>query len=176
MIEIKTEALVKPLSDDSNLTTVYNKFKANVMSIKYSYRDLKQSIYDGKKNAVKEYFAKYDRNYKLIKLSKLDPELVEEYEKIRNGFEEFEKSIQFILNYVKIGESQEIAVKKLAKMTKTAKYFSLAQWKYTGEYFAPMSEEEILKEINHFDGLLRLFGANIFCVEFKNGKVENIYF
>ena len=150
MIEIKTEALTRPLKGDSNLTPLYYELQNACDYVGNYIDDLVNDIYDGKKNAVKDYFAKSDKAYKVVKLAKIDPELVQRYETFRKGYDELEKVVQSILNCVKIGESQDTAIKKLAKMTETVKYFSLEKMKYNGKYFDPMSEEDILDEINDF--------------------------
>ena len=172
MIEIKTEALVKPLSENSNLTPLYYEIKNACEDCV----DLLYDIYEGKRGAVKDFFAQHDKAYKIIKLAKIDPVLVQEYEKLSNGLEEYEKNIQSILTCVKIGESQEIAIKKLSKMTETVKYFSLVSLSYKDNYFVHKSEEEILKEINDSNGLVRIIGERVFNVKFKNGKVKQFYF
>ena len=180
MIEIKTEELVKPLSNDSNLTPVYNRLYVAVDYLFFvsEHEDpFIRRIHDGKKDAVKDFFAQYDKDYKIIKLAKIDPELVQEYEEYRKGFEEYEKNIQEILNCVKIGESQEVAVKKLAKLTKTARYFSLITMKYRGYHFNFMSEEDILKELNHSENIYLVgIGTPTLNVRFKNGKVKEIFY
>ena len=179
MIDIKTEELVKPLSDDSNLTPVYNRLKHAVDDIYYT--SLGNSLYDdivfkGKKNVAKDYFSKYDKDYKLIKLSKIDPELVKQYEGLRDGYLEYEKMIQSIFNCVEIGENQDTAIKKLAELTKTLTYFDMDKLQYNGYYFKPMTKKEILKEINRTSNnslVLQGRDFNIFCVKFSNdGKVS----
>lgn len=87
-----------------------------------------------------------------------------------------ENEIQSIINCVKIGEKQGTAIKKISKMTKTLKYFNIETLRYTTEYFDPMSEEEILEEIEKFRGQVKLRGAMDFYVELKNGKVVKKYF
>ena len=191
MIEIKTEELIKPLSNDSNLTPVYNRLQKIVNELikkpkrrndYYSNKlrsDLIYNIYKGKQNAVKDFFAKYDKEYKIIKLANIDTELVKQYEDLRSGYGEFEKNIQFILNCVKIGESQEVAIKKLVKMTETVKYFDLGQLKLLKAlYFYSITEEDILAQINKFDGYVEIFprfsyNASLH-VEFTAGKVVNV--
>lgn len=70
-------------------------------------------------------------------------------------------------NVVKKGESQEQAVKKLAKAS---------QNKLFQKRFDPVTEKEILYEIENFNGTVKLRGGNDLYVQFTNGKVESCYY
>ena len=70
-------------------------------------------------------------------------------------------------NIVKKGEKQEQAIQKLVKAS---------QNKLFQKRFDPVTEEEILYEIEKFKGTVKLRGANDLYVQFKNGKVESCYY
>ena len=179
MIEIKTEELVKPLSDDSNLTPVYNRLKDAVQKA-HSFiwdEEFDETNKDTLNKFIKEFIAQYSKDYKIIKLAKIDPELIKQYE----GCLALGKMIQSMLDCVKIGESTDTAISKLAKLTQTLTYFDMKKLQYTGYFFTPMTEKEILDNVGkHFKTCLFLYGKDYrtFTVVFYRDvpKVRRFYF
>ena len=142
-----------------------------------NYNDyLMSDIEDGVKNAVNAVFAQVEKDIEILIKKKVFPELVKRYNLLHDAYLAKEREYQTILTCVKVGEAQETAVKKLSKMSKTLKYFNLESMKVTTHYFDPMSEDDILEEIEKFNGQVKMRGAMDFFVEFRNGKVSRAYY
>jgi hypothetical protein len=137
---------------------------------------LMSDIEDGVKNAVNAVFAQVEKDIEILIKKKVFPELVKRYNLLHDAYLAKEREYQTILTCVKVGETQETAVKKLSKMSKTLKYFNLESMKVTTHYFDPMSEDDILEEIEKFNGQVKMRGAMDFFVEFRNGKVSRAYY
>ena len=171
IVEASQDAELKKAMFDLNKAVT---FRGNYIS------DLMMAMYDGEKDAVKKYFAQFDKSYKLLKLYK-DNELftktVKKFEDIKAGYEIKEAEIQTVLNCIKVGEKQDTAIKKLVKLTKTLKSYSINKLAYSGTtFFSPMTEDDFLEEIKRFKGAVKMRAAMDFYVIFKDGKVESFYF
>ena len=179
----------KLMYDKNNVYDLIGVFET-ITDIQDHYIDeLVNDIYYKKKDAVKKYFSKFDEPLKLLK-SKLSSisnpiekknamKAIESFKEIKKGYFEFEKNLKDILNVVKVGESKETAIKKLVNMTKTAKYYSLSELKYSGTYFDEYSEYDIEKMIFLHDGLAKFNGSTFdLYVKFNENtnKVEKVYF
>ena len=148
--------------------------------------DLYGDILDGKKNAVKNFFSRYDAHLKALKEmlpthknaaeKKIASQVLSSFEKLKNGYLKYEANIQHILSTVKKGEPEETAIPKLAKLTREAKYYSLEDFAFTDTYFDEYSEEEIKEQIDVHRGTVKLNGGADLYVNFKNGKVNYIKF
>ena len=84
-------------------------------------------------------------------------------------------AIQDIMTCVKPGESAKTAVKKLCKMTKTAKWINGENFK-AYDFFDEYTPEDIFAQIEKFNGTVKLNGAIDTYIQFENGKVESVYF
>ena len=142
----------------------------------YENPELDMDFFAGKTNVVKKYFDKYNNAYNILKNTNVEANLVRQYEVVRDGYEKRELVIRDILNCVKVGESQDSAVKKLAKLTKTLKHFDIPKSAYTINFFDVNTEDEILQQINMYNGHVKLFGMMDFNIVFKDGKVKQFYF
>ena len=67
------------------------------------------------------------------------------------------------------------AIKKLVKMTKTVKGINPETSK-TYLFFDEYTEEDILEQIEKFDGVVKLRGSMDLYVKFEDGKAVDIYF
>lgn len=164
------------------MTHEIEKARLNVYEFFYAFGtdnwndSLMYEIQDGVKDVVKKVFSQVEDDIEVLIKNNVFPKLVRKYNLLYDAYLSKEKEIQTILTCVRIGEKQETAIKKISKMTKTLKYFNLEQMKVTTNYFDPMSEKDILKEIEDFNGQVKLRGAMDFYIEFKNGKVFKTYF
>ena len=170
LTEIKADLLPKELEKD-----FYNNWN-EVRGIA-DYSDWLDIIDDINKGKCKDesYFKNTDKALKEIEpLIKKYPygtsysvsefnSLKSDYEKAKEGFVIDAK----FANIVKKGEKQDQAIKKLAKAS---------QNKLFQKRFDPVTEEEILYEIEKFKGNVKLRGANDLYVQFKDGKVESCYY
>ena len=73
-----------------------------------------------------------------------------------------------------LGGIMKSAIKKLVKMTKTVK--GIAKTFRTYQFFDEYTEEDILKQIEEFDGVVRLCGSIDTYVKFEDGKAVGVYF
>lgn len=137
---------------------------------------LMSDIEDGVKNAVNIVFSQVEQDIELLIKNNEGSQLVRRYNLLHDAYLAKEIEVSTIRSCVKVGEKQESAIKKLSKMSKTLKYFNLESMKATTHYFDPMTEDDILEEIEKFNGQVKFRGAMDFFVEFKNGKVFKTYF
>lgn len=166
-----TEALetTAPTSVDTKFCSYFH----NISSIANREYGMWSKIYDDiNKNKFKKetYFKKFDEQLKFLEdnikkypygLSYSESEvraIKNEYEKAK-----YDRIIDFTLyDSIKIGEKQEDAIKKLSKALKD---------KNISKRFDPMSENEILYEIEKFKGQVKVRGGTDLYVNFKDGKV-----
>jgi hypothetical protein len=85
------------------------------------------------------------------------------------------ETVQDIMHVIKPGEPMKSAIKKLVKMTKTAASLNPKTFK-TYPFFDEYTEEDILEQIEEFDGVVRLNGVIDTYVKFEDGKAVDIYF
>ena len=132
-----------------------------------------EKIYkDINKNKFKKetYFKEYDKQLKFIEdnIKKYPYGLsysASEVNDVKTDYERAKRNyiIDFTLfDSIKVGEIQEDAIKKLSKMLDN---------KDISKRFDPMSENEILYEIEKFKGQVKVRGAVDLYINFKDGKV-----
>lgn len=158
--------------------------------------DLQMDIYDNKKGVVDKFFSKYDDSVKDLesvvdkwpvgnepheqllrkKEKKNIEETIKQYYAIKDGYKKFEEVIQKIFKTIKIGETQEKALPKIAKMTKEIKYFSVDKLQYNGHFFEEYTVEDLENQIERFHGAIKLNAPLDFYIIFKDGKVSRTYF
>lgn len=85
------------------------------------------------------------------------------------------ETVHDIMHTIKHGEHMKSAIKKLVKMTKTVASLNPKTFK-TYPFFDEYTEEDILKQIDEFDGVVRLNGVIDTYVKFEDGKAVDIYF
>ena len=153
-------------------TEVCSKFR-NIFSIASFDFHMWEKIYkDINKNKFKKesYFKDYDNQLKFIEdnIKKYPHGLsysASEVDELKNDYERAKQNyiIDFTLfDTIKIGEKQETAVKKLSKALKD---------KNISKRFDSMSENEILYEIEKFNGQVKVRGGTDLYINFKDGKV-----
>lgn len=137
----------------------YNKIYDNISNGKFnpSYFDKIDEYVKEVDKLIKEY--PYGTSYSLSEFQNIKTE----YEQAKDNFIIDAK----MFDVVKIGEKEDIAVKKLAKATEN---------KEIQKRFDPMSEKEIYDEIQKFGGLVKFRGGADLYVKFENGKVKEKYF
>ena len=84
-------------------------------------------------------------------------------------------TVQDIMHVIKPGEPMKSAIKKLVRMTKTVTSIDPKTFK-TYPLFDEYTEEDILKQIDEFDGVVKLNGFIDTYVKFEDGKAVSIYF
>lgn len=99
-----------------------------------------------------------------------------EYSLVRNAYKFWEDVIQKAFSTVKKGDKLETALPKIANMTKQLKYFDIKTMKVNGTFFDEYSVEELKKQLQDHEGVLKLAGPLDFYIMFKDGKVYNMYF
>ena len=85
------------------------------------------------------------------------------------------ETVQDIMHVIKPGEPMKSAIKKLVRMTKTVASLNPKTFK-TYPFFDEYTEEDILKQIKEFDGVVRLCGSIDTYVKFEDGKAVGVYF
>ena len=85
------------------------------------------------------------------------------------------ETVHDIMNTIKLGEPMKSAIKKLVRMTKTVKGINPETSK-TYLFFDECTEEDILEQIEKFDGVVKLRGSMDLYVKFEDGKAVDIYF
>lgn len=167
-VEKVPDNLVKPFY------TAYNNVRG-IANLEYdawekAYKDIERGKF---KDSL--YFKPIDKDLEFVK------DLVEKYpystgyrtNDILNLSIEYEKAKDNLLidkdtfNLVKVGDKQEDAIKKLVKGL---------QDKRISKRYDPYTKDEILDEINKFNGTFKLRGANDIYIKFKNGKVVSVNF
>lgn len=94
--------------------------------------------------------------------------------KVYRYYSEQNETVQDIVNTIKPGEPMKSAIKKLVRMTKTVK--GIARTFRRFQFFDEYTEEDILKQIEEFDGVVRLNGVIDTYVKFEDGKAVGVYF
>ena len=103
-------------------------------------------------------------------------ELLKKYDKAVIGYKKAEKMYKEIFSYLKIGEPIKSSVKKVAQMTSKVKFYYLRKLSYSGTFFDVYSEEDILRQIEEYNGTVKLNGVSDLYVVYKNGKLERYHF
>lgn len=167
-----TEALDTTMAPDS-IDTKFCSYFRNIYDIANKEYGMWSKIYsDINKNKFKKetYFKKFDDQLKFLEdnIKKYPYGLSYSESEVRAVKNEYEKAkkdyiIDFTLyDSIKIGENQEDAVKKMEKTLKD---------KNIMQRFDPMSEDEIIEEINRFKGQVKIRGGADLYIQFKDGKV-----
>ena len=99
---------------------------------------------------------------------------LDEAKKVYDYYSFKNETVQDIMNTIKLGEPMKSAIKKLVRMTKTVK--GIARTFRRFQFFDEYTEEDILKQIEEFDGVVRLNGAWDLYVKFEDGKAVGVYF
>ena len=94
--------------------------------------------------------------------------------KVYRYYSEQNETVQVIMHVIEPGEPMKSAIKKLVRMTKTVK--GIARTFRRFQFFDEYTEEDILKQIEEFDGVVRLNGAWDLYVKFEDGKAVGVYF
>ena len=94
--------------------------------------------------------------------------------KVYRYYSEQNETVHDIMHVIEPGEPMNSAIKKLVKMTKTVK--GIARTFRRFQFFDEYTEEDILKQIEEFDGVVRLNGAWDLYVKFEDGKAVGVYF
>lgn len=84
-------------------------------------------------------------------------------------------TVHDIMHVIKPGEPMKSAIKKLVRMTKTVTSIDPKTFKVY-PLFDEYTEEDILKQIEEFDGVVKLNGFIDTYVKFEDGKAVDIYF
>ena len=94
--------------------------------------------------------------------------------KVYRYYSEQNETVQDIMHVIEPGEPMKSAIKKLVRMTKTVK--GIARTFRRFQFFDEYTEEDILKQIEEFDGAVKLNGAWDLYVKFEDGKAVGVYF
>lgn len=137
--------------DYSKYNEIYNNISNN--KFKPSYFDKTDEYVKEVDKLIKEY--PYGTSYSPSEFQSIKTK----YEQAKDNFIIDAK----MFDVVKVGEKEDVAVKKLAKATEN---------KEIQKRFDPMSEEEIYDEIQKFRGLVKFRGGADLYVKFENGKVK----
>ena len=161
-----------------NIRKEFQKAIINIRDIANLEYDMWDKIYeDIENNKFKDstYFKDYDKEMQIVdktvhnypygtaySISEVN-ELKANYEKAKTNFNIDAKAF----NLVKVGDSQEEAIKKLVKGLKD---------KDIAKRYDPLGEDDILYQIKKFDGSVKINGGNDIYLKFKNGKVISKFF
>ena len=151
------------------------------------------------KSVLKDFFSFYEAawkeydnyisnpsNFRADFYKEIKNELKKKYEQLKKDYEQKRLFYFHLLNVngLKIGDSEEIAIMKLSKLTHTLKKYSFYEHKHDINFFKEMSEDDIrtymeehrLKDDSTHIKLLTNFGSNInnLLVHFENRKVSKI--
>ena len=94
--------------------------------------------------------------------------------KVYRYYSEQNETVQDIMHVIEPGEPMKTAIKKLVRMTKTVK--GIARTFRRFQFFDEYTEEEILEQIEEYDGVVKLNGAWDLYVKFEDGKAVGVYF
>ena len=177
-----------------SVDTEYSKFLKNLAKIesltdtRYGYVDeLEDKIVDGK--PLDPVFRKYDPVAAALfayankdKAGRYEVEskqalaTLKKYTEVKSRYQEKAKCYNAALNCVSKGDKQEDAVKKLVAAAKKLKYFDIEKGMYTVDFFDRTTAKDILHQIDHYKGVVKLNGAMDLYVIFEKGKVKKVYF
>lgn len=96
-------------------------------------------------------------------------------EEILNAYEKLNETVQKILTAIEPGEPAESAVRKLAELSGKAEYINTGNFK-AYMFFEEYSENDIRRQIEEFNGTVKLNGFFDAYVHFENGKASEVYF
>ena len=156
---INGEDISKELDDLNEKIKHYEKLGKRILKI----NDNPDLARDGEEDA-KAFFMNERKFVKNLAAAKD----VYEYYSFKND------TVQDIMHVIKPGEPMKSAIKKLVRMTKTVK--GIARTFRRFQFFDEYTEEDILKQIDEFDGVVKLNGFIDTYVKFEDGKAVDIYF
>lgn len=185
----------KLISEGDEYNTLVNKYLELSHKLTYILPDrfgvveeFEESLWDGKdiSTELNKYNALYKELETLVnKLSTFDnfkrgllnnaKREMSQYSYTLETYTIKNRNVQEIVTCVNKGENQDTALKKLAKLSKTAKYYN-HETKKTIEFFDEYTVDDLKKQIDEYDGHVVLRGAMDYNVVFKNNKVLNVYF
>lgn len=94
--------------------------------------------------------------------------------KVYRYYSEQNETVQDIMHVIEPGEPMKSAIKKLVRMTKTVKGIAKTFRRY--QFFDEYTEEDILEQIEEYDGVVKINGAWDLYVKFEDGKAVGVYF
>ena len=166
----------------------YNSFRVDKFEEKlWDGKDISKELDD-----LDEKIKRYQKlGEKLIKINN-NPELADEdvdyyiheksfrryldaAKKVYNYYSFKNETVQDIMHVIKPGEPMKSAIKKLVRMTKTVKGIDPETSK-TYPFFDEYTEEDILEQIEEYDGVVKLNGSMDTYVKFEDGKAVGVYF
>lgn len=101
---------------------------------------------------------------------------VEKFNVLKKRYYLRAKNFQDVFNAIKVGQKQDDAIEALVKLGSKLKYYDLEQGRYTIKFFDDINKNDILSQIDHYKGFVKLNGAADFNIQFENGKVKKFYF
>ena len=157
---INGEDISKELDDLNENIKRYKELGKRILKI----NDNPELARDGEEDAKREFI-----NEKHFVKNLIASKRVYEYYSLQN------ETVQDIMHTINPGEPMKSAIKKLVKMTKTATSLNPKTFK-TYPLFDEYTEEDILKQIDEFDGVVKINGFIDTYVKFEDGKAVDIYF
>ena len=157
---INGEDISKELDDLNENIKRYKELGKRILKI----NDNPELARDGEEDAKREFI-----NEKHFVKNLIASKNVYDYYSFKN------ETVQDIMHVINPGEPMKSAIKKLVKMTKTATSLNPKTFK-TYPFFDEYTEEDILEQIEEFDGVVRLNGAWDLYVKFEDGKAVGVYF
>lgn len=156
---INGEDISKELDDLNEKINRYEKLGIRILKINNN----PELARDGEEDATRSFI--YERDF---------VENLAAAKKVYRYYSEQNETVQDIMHVIEPGEPMKTAIKKLVRMTKTVK--GVARTFRRFQFFDEYTEEEILEQIEEYDGVVKLNGAWDLFVKFEDGKAVDIYF
>ena len=151
------EDISKELVDLNDKINRYEKLGIRILKINAN----PELARDGEEDATRSFISERDFVKNLMAAKKL-----------YRYYSEQNETLQDIMNVIEPGEPMNSAIKKLVKMTKTVKGIAKTFRRY--QFFDEYTEEDILEQIEEYDGVVKINGAWDLYVKFEDGKAVDL--
>lgn len=151
------EDISKELDDLNDKINRYEKLGIRILKINAN----PELARDGEEDATRSFINEKDFVKNLMAAKKL-----------YRYYSEQNETLQDIMHVIEPGEPMKSAIKKLVKMTKTVKGIAKTFRRY--QFFDEYTEEDILEQIEEYDGVVKINGAWDLYVKFENGKAVDL--
>ena len=151
------EDISKELDDLNDKINRYEKLGLRILKINAN----PELARDGEEDATRSFISERDFVKNLMAAKKL-----------YRYYSEQNETLQDIMHVIEPGEPMKSAIKKLVKMTKTVKGIAKTFRRY--QFFDEYTEEDILEQIEEYDGVVKINGAWDLYVKFENGKAVDL--